>query len=105
MQGIGTAAVFLGSMVFMIKSASDAGLPESEQTKGMISGLWIVAMCGGAYAGTSLGGLAYDKVGFRQGTLIECWVMSSSLVFILAFVVLRGKRNKSRTNYTELTNQ
>jgi hypothetical protein len=33
----------------------DAGLPETEQTKSMVSSLWVVADCMGGYAGSTLG--------------------------------------------------
>ena len=89
---MGSAATYLGALVYMLKSAAAAGLPESEQTKGMVSSLWVVADCIGGYVGSSVGGLAYDQVGFRAGTLLEVFIMSASLVFVLAFLAWRWWR-------------
>ena len=33
-QGVGTAATYIGSLIFMFKGVSEAGLPDSEQTRG-----------------------------------------------------------------------
>ena len=35
-QGIGSAATYIGSLLFMMKGVSDAGLPDKEQTRGMV---------------------------------------------------------------------
>jgi hypothetical protein len=40
---------------FNVKGVRDAGLPETEQTKSMVSSIWIVADCLGGYAGSTLG--------------------------------------------------
>ena len=34
LQGVGSAATYIGSLLFMLKGVSDAGLPDSEQTRG-----------------------------------------------------------------------
>ena len=34
-QGLGSAATYIGSLLYMLKGVSDAGLPDTDQTKGM----------------------------------------------------------------------
>ena len=34
-QGIGSAATYIGSLLFMLKGVSEAGLPDNEQTRGV----------------------------------------------------------------------
>ncbi|XP_023343269.1 MFS-type transporter SLC18B1 isoform X2 [Eurytemora carolleeae] len=53
-QGLGSAATYLGSLLIMMKGVKDAGLPDTEQVKTMVSSLWIVADCAGGYAGSTL---------------------------------------------------
>ena len=37
LQGLGSAGVYLGSLLYMMRGAALAGLPDSEQTSGMVS--------------------------------------------------------------------
>ena len=34
LQGVGSAAVYIGSLLYMMKGVSEAGLPDKEQTRG-----------------------------------------------------------------------
>ena len=34
-QGVGSAATYIGSLLFMLKGVSEAGLPDKEQTRGL----------------------------------------------------------------------
>ena len=36
-QGIGSAATYIGSLLFMLKGVSEAGLPNNEQTRGNVN--------------------------------------------------------------------
>lgn len=95
-QGVGSACTYLGSLVYMLKAASEAGLPDSEQTKGMVSSLWTVADCVGGYIGSSAGGLAYDVVGFKMGTLLECCLVASSLGLMVLFMSWRWTKRTGK---------
>jgi len=82
-QGLGSAATYLGSLLFMMKAVKEAGLPDSEQVKSMVSSIWIVADNLGGYAGSTLGGYAYDSIGFEAGTLIEVGALGSTVIVML----------------------
>ena len=49
--GVGTAAAYIGSLFYMMKGASSCGLPDTEQTRGMVTSLWICCDCLGGYMG------------------------------------------------------
>jgi hypothetical protein len=55
----------------MLSSSAESGrVPDTEQTRGMITSLWFIHECMGGYLGSAGGGLAYDKMGFQNSTLI-----------------------------------
>ena len=92
-QGIGSAGTFLASLLYMMKSIREAGLPETDQSKGMVSSLWVVGDCIGGFVGSVLGGFAYDALGFQMGTSIEVGCMSFTLIIICGYIFLRSKKN------------
>lgn len=61
LQGVATSATYIGSLVFMLKAAQRARLPDCERVKGMVASLWIVADCLGGIFGSPLGSLTYDR--------------------------------------------
>ena len=85
-QGLGSAATFLGSLLYMMKSATDVGLPDSDQTKGMVSSLWTVADCVGGFLGSALGSVAFDTLGFKEGSLIIALAMLFTVFVILGYI-------------------
>lgn len=93
-QGLGSAATYLGSLLYMLKGVKEAGLPETEQVKSMVSSLWIVSDCFGGYAGSTLGSIAYDNVGFEKGSLIEA-ILLACTVLTMAMISLAGLYNVS----------
>ena len=58
---------------------TEAGLPDTEQTRGMVSSLWVMADSVGGYLGDTLGSLAYDTFGFQSGTVVMFSVMLVSV--------------------------
>jgi len=54
----------------MLTESVAHGAADSEQTRGMITSLWFISENLGAYAGASLGGFVYDKIGFEHGTTV-----------------------------------
>ena len=46
-QGVGSAATYMGTLLYMMKSVRDSGIPGTEQTSGMVSSVWVVAGCVG----------------------------------------------------------
>lgn len=85
-NGMGCAATYLGSLVYMVKSA-EAHLPNNDQTKGMVSSLWVVSYSAGGYFGSTFGGLTYDQLGFENGTVI---IMSAMAFSVVVLIVYRG---------------
>ena len=43
---------------------------DTEQTRGMITSLWLIAENIGGWLGSFLGGVAYDSLGFEGGSLV-----------------------------------
>ena len=93
-QGLGSSFTYIGTLLFMMKGVMDAGLPDKEQTRGMVSSLWVIADCTGGYIGASLGSLAYDKVGFQTGTVIVGGLLMSTVVIMTGYGLLL--RNMAR---------
>ena len=81
LQGVGTAATYIGTLLYMMRGVSEAGLPDKEQTRGMVSSLWVMADSVGGYLGDTLGSLAYDNLGFQAGTVVMFSVMLASVIF------------------------
>ena len=59
----------------------------------MVSSLWTVASC----IGSSIGGLAYDNVGFEYGTLI----MNIAAAFSVIVLLLEGTTQNLRLSGTK----
>jgi len=98
-QGIGTAGVFLGSLMLMMKGTSAGGLPGTEQVKGMVSSLWLLGVCLGSYLGTTLGSALFDTYSFEESTYIECMFMA------LASGILTAIYIKSRLRISWLSDE
>ena len=92
LQGLGSGATYLGSLLLMMKGASLAGLPDKEQTRGMISSLWISADCVGGYLGDTFGSLAYDNYGFESGTAIMSLIMLLSVITCCCYVMFCARK-------------
>merc|ERR1712106_533282 len=80
LQGMGSAATYLGTLLYMMKGVTEAGLPDNEQTKGMVSSLWVISDCIGGYIGSTLGSVAYDNIGFENGTMAEAGALAITVV-------------------------
>ena len=87
-QGLGSAFTYIGSLVYMMRAAQGAGLPDKEQTRAMVSGLWVISDCAGGYLGSSLGSLAYDTWGLETGTMMEGGVILASVVLVSLYSAL-----------------
>merc|ERR1712179_876552 len=89
LQGIGSAATYLGSLLYMMKSILAAGLPDNDQSNGMVSSLWIVGDCAGGFFGSLLGGVAYDAFGFETGTLFEFGLICFTVLLITIYIFVK----------------
>ena len=55
---------------------------DSDQTRSMVTSLWMVAENVGSMGGTFLGGLAYDDLGFENGLMVIAGVQLLALAVI-----------------------
>ena len=94
-QGLGSAFTYVGSLVLMMRAALGAGLPDKEQTRAMVSGLWVISDCAGGYLGSSLGSLAYDTWGLETGTMMEGGVILASVVLISLYKALTPRTSEA----------
>ena len=70
-HGFGVASNFITTLTLMLSSSIESErVPDTEQTRGMFTSLWFIHECVGGYLGSAGGGLAYDKMGFRNSTVI-----------------------------------
>ena len=97
-QGLGSAFSYIGSLVFMMRAALGAGLPDKEQTRAMVSGLWVVSDCAGGYLGASLGSLAYDTWGLELGTMVEGGVILGSVVLVSLYRAMIARRGEEEAS-------
>ena len=92
LQGMGSAATYLGTLLYMMKGVTEAGLPDNEQTKGMVSSLWVITDCIGGYIGSTLGSVAYDNIGFENGTMAEAGALAITVVLLCVYLVNHFRR-------------
>ena len=56
-----------------------------------VSAAWVLADCAGSYAGSTLGSLAFDQLGFAAGTGIETAVLGGTCLLLAAYSLLWGR--------------
>ena len=56
-----------------------------------VSAAWVLADCAGSYAGSTLGSLAFDQLGFAAGTGIEAAVLGGTCLLLAAYSLLWGR--------------
>ena len=98
LQGLGSGATYLGSLLLMMRGVVTAGLPDKEQTRAMVSSLWVISDCIGGYLGTSLGSLAFDNLGFAASTMVMAAVTLSSV--LVTCVYMAGTRSTAELGET-----
>jgi len=89
LQGMGSAATYLGTLLYMMKGILEAGLPDNDQTKGMVSSLWVISDCAGGFIGSSLGSIAYDSIGFENGTMVEAGALAFTVILIAVYALVK----------------
>ena len=81
--GIGTAALFLTSLVHMRNSCWDNGVPNNMASQSLISSFWLSGFSIGGFIGPSVGGILYDTIGFYNG----CWVIITLIGFHIVLLI------------------
>ena len=77
----GVAATFITTLSHMMSEGSKVAV-DSEQTRSMITSLWMMAENVGASLGTFAGGVAYDEIGFEWGLVVIAGIQMLSLIII-----------------------
>lgn len=77
---------------------SKAGMPDSIETYGLISGLWTSTFALGAFIGPSVSGALYDTIGFRQSTIFVIGVHLVVALIIALFLIC----DRTPNSYKEL---
>ena len=103
LQGLGSAFTYIGTLLYMMKAVLDSGLPDKEQTRGMVSSLWVIADCVGGYIGSSLGSMAYDKYGFESGTMMVGGVMLITVIMMVIYLGVKMTRVRMVNSYQRET--
>ena len=98
-QGVGCAASYTGSLLHLIGGIQGELLPNTDQTRGMVTSLWIAVICLGTYLGSSLGELAFDKLGFEAGSIKITIGLGVSVIAIIISLLFQicCRRRKSRS--------
>ena len=68
--GVGTAAAYIGSLFYMMRGVAACGLPDKEQTRAMVTSLWICCDCLGGCLGATCGSFTFDRYDFQTSTMI-----------------------------------
>jgi predicted MFS family arabinose efflux permease len=101
-QGLGCSATYICSQVHLLRLASDAGLPDSEQVKALVFSLWVMLEAAGGYLGATIGGFAYDRVGFELAGMVEMVAMGVTVLVLAAYGLItraKGEAGKARETY------
>ena len=95
--------------MYMIDGVIKSGVPDKDQTRGMVTGLWVVCDCIGkriffkkestiylpnfflnlgGYLGNTFGSMAYDQLGFEysQEIMVLIEIVGIGLLFVLKFL-------------------
>lgn len=87
-QGVGTAASCIGTLIGMVQCSEDANMPQTDQTTGMLSGVWLMGLCMGSFLGASGGSAIYEIVGFAWSCTIEAIFLGFSVLIFLLFAFI-----------------
>ena len=83
--GFGDAAESVSGFVYAHKKAIEHGLPDSTETYGLVSSLWLMSYSLGNFFGPTIGGILTTEVGFALGMF---YVIGLQLLLFSSFLVL-----------------
>ena len=99
LNGLGMSSHFLNTYMLMLASSMESvSVQDTEQTLGMLTSLWYAVSGIGGYLGSTVGGWAYDTIGFRNSTYV---IIGTQVFIILSLSVLwmveqRLRKDKSK---------
>jgi len=102
LHGCGLGASLVGGFSDAHKSAILAGLPDTIDTYGIVSGLWTSVFALGAFVGPVAGGFLYDAVTFRWAIFMVIICELLSLATIVAYIVCSLFWKSTRADYESL---
>ena len=82
--GSGTSAVYIGSLLLIMSGVQAAGLPDKDQTRGMVTSLWVCCDCLGGYIGALVGSAVFVQVGFEFSSL----VMTATVLLVVIIIIV-----------------
>jgi len=99
-QGIGTAASCIGTLIGMVQCSQDANMPQTDQTTGMLTSVWLMGLCMGSFVGASGGSAVYELIGFSWSCTVEAIFLAFSLVIFILLAFIFPRR---RSGYEPIT--
>ncbi|XP_034232465.1 MFS-type transporter SLC18B1-like [Thrips palmi] len=94
LHGLGIAAQLVASFTDALRTSIAHGFPNNLETYGLISGLWTSTFALGAFIGPSVGGILYDCVGFRAGSMFVVGLNALVCVMVIVFLLLVRRRSQ-----------
>ena len=91
LHGFAMSATLMTCMNLMLDSTKD---PEDESNAGIVTSLWESCEMVGGYLGSTFGGLATERFGFRGGTNIVLCVEAIILVILLVLFIYLSSLKK-----------
>lgn len=97
-QAIGLASASCGSILGLLQAAQAGGLPNTDETMGMVTSFWMCWTCIGSLLGTPLGSFFYDLGGWNVSFSIQAIITSISILSACIFTFcMDGKKLKKKS--------
>lgn len=79
----------------LVSLCSENGFEEGLSTLGLVSGLFGAMWSVGAFAGPTLGGILYEKIGFEWAAALQgLWALTSGLLMGVFYLVEHSRRRR-----------
>ncbi|CAB3360916.1 Hypothetical predicted protein [Cloeon dipterum] len=100
LHGMGMAAQLVSTFSDALQEAFKHGCPDSEETHGLICGLWASTFAFGSFVGPLVGGILLDHVGFRSGSVV---VMCLNILVAIVLIIYTVINRRQRSYYEDLS--
>ena len=77
----------------LLRCALASGLPDGQAVKARVFSLWVMLEAAGGYLGSTLGGAAFDSLGFEWASVVEAAVMAATVLVLLLYVLVNRTRS------------
>lgn len=82
-QGAGIGGELVSAYIDALQDVIKSGFPDNVDTYGLVNGIWNSLFALGAFLGPSVGGILFDSIGFRMGSMV---VLSLHVVVAILFL-------------------